>query len=84
MKYPLPEALLDSLKRIAAPKIPAFIQLHESEETLTSIRINPAKPSSVFLKEEAIAWSKTGKYLADKLKRRSTSLSTSTSYSTCL
>ena len=66
MKYPLPEALLDSLKRIAAPKVTAFVQLHESEETLTSVRINPAKPSSVFLKEEAIAWSTAGKYLEER------------------
>jgi NOL1/NOP2/sun family putative RNA methylase len=66
MKYALPEALLDSLMRIAAPKIPAFIQLHESEEMLTSVRKNPAKPSSVFLEEEGIAWSSTGKYLKER------------------
>jgi NOL1/NOP2/sun family putative RNA methylase len=66
MKYALPEALLDSLKRIAAPKVPAFIQLHESEEMLTSVRKNPAKPSSVFSEEEAIAWSSTGKYLIER------------------
>lgn len=66
MKYALPEALLDSLKRIAAPKVPAFIQLHESEETLTSVRKNEAKPSSVFLEEQAIAWSTAGKYLGER------------------
>jgi NOL1/NOP2/sun family putative RNA methylase len=66
MKYALPEALLDSLKCIAAPKVPAFIQLHESEEMLTSVRKNQAKPSSVFLEEEAIAWSSTGKYLIER------------------
>jgi NOL1/NOP2/sun family putative RNA methylase len=66
MKYALPEALLDSLKRIAAPKFPAFIQLHESEEMLTSVRKNPAKPSSVFLEAETIAWSSTGKYLPER------------------
>lgn len=66
MKYALPEALLDSLKRIATPKVPAFIQLHESEEMLTSVRKNPAKPSSVFLEAEAIAWSSTGKYLPER------------------
>ena len=66
MKYALPEALLDSLKRIATPKVPAFIQLHESEEMLTSVRKNSAKPSSVFLEAEAIAWSSTGKYLPER------------------
>jgi NOL1/NOP2/sun family putative RNA methylase len=66
MKYALPEALLDSLKRIASPDVPNFIALHESEETLTSVRINSSKPSSVFLEEEAIAWSSTGKYLTER------------------
>ncbi|MFM6954625.1 MAG: methyltransferase RsmF C-terminal domain-like protein [Sphingobacteriaceae bacterium] len=66
MKYALPEALIDSLKRIATPEVPTFIQLHKSEETLTSVRMNPSKPSSVFLKEEAIGWSTEGKYLAKR------------------
>jgi len=66
MKYALPEALLDSLKRIATPQVPAFIQLHESEDMLTSVRKNPAKPSSVFSEKETIAWSSTGKYLPER------------------
>ena len=65
----LPELLLSSLKAVKGFDKESFEKIHSSGEQITSIRINPFKPSETKASplggglEETVPWSKYGYYL---------------------
>ena len=70
MQHQLPLPLLDSLQDIKGFDAGSFIQSHESNKSLTSIRINPAKTfdfkDAVLQIEEKVPWSSSGFYLKER------------------
>ena len=65
----LPTGLITSLADARGFDKEAFIRVHESGEQITSIRINPAKITSVdtvFLAAEKVPWSSYGYYLPER------------------
>lgn len=70
MPHALPIELLDSLQRIKGFDEAGFIAAHKSESQITSIRVNPAKPSnsvnSTLLSAEKIPWCTNGYYLQER------------------
>lgn len=67
----LPPALLTSLQGLPGFSPEAFVQVHQSGEQLTSIRLNPAKtnglwPSDFAGTALAIPWTATGFYLPER------------------
>ena len=67
MSHSLPQDLLDSLERIEGFDIDAFVSVHQSNQQVTSIRLNPAKPFNMadasFNIQHQIPWSSHGFYL---------------------
>ena len=63
MPSQLPPAFLHSLHSLPGFDKPAFVQAHQTSEPLTSIRFNPAKPTTIFPDKKAVSWSNTGYYL---------------------
>jgi NOL1/NOP2/sun family putative RNA methylase len=59
----LPQALLNSLEGVKGFDEEAFINVHESEERVTSIRINPFKKSEIVNLKSKIPWVEHGYYL---------------------
>ena len=62
----LPKVFLESLNGIEGFDKDAFLKIHESEQQVTSIRINPNKPSAhhfEFPVDDKVPWSKFGHYL---------------------
>src|SRR5690606_24919169 len=43
-----------------------FIKSHEDTQQLSSIRINPYKPSAAFITDEIIPWCEDGRYLSKR------------------
>ena len=70
MHHQLPLPLLDSLQDIKGFDAGSFIQSHESNNSLTSIRINPTKTfdfkDAVLQIEEKVPWSSSGFYLNER------------------
>ena len=70
MHHQLPLPLLDSLQDIKGFDAGSFIQSHESNNSLTSIRINPTKifdfKDAVLQIEEKVPWSSSGFYLNER------------------
>ncbi len=70
MPHALPIELLHSLQRIKGFDEAAFIAAHTIENQITSIRVNPAKPSnsvnSTLLSAEKIPWCTNGYYLQER------------------
>ncbi len=66
----LPSALLQSLQNIPGFNEQAFTAIHESGEQVTSIRINPAKKSSLQTNDSRLStpvpWCSNGYYLASR------------------
>ena len=62
----LPEALLNSLKSVNGFDREAFINVHESGEQVTSIRINPNKKSEILNLKSKIPWTEFGYYLESR------------------
>src|SRR6187401_1669759 len=59
----LPQALLNSLEGVKGFDEVTFIKVHESEERVTSIRINPSKKSEIVNLKSKISWTDHGYYL---------------------
>ncbi|HUR65202.1 MAG TPA: hypothetical protein VMZ03_02525 [Chitinophagaceae bacterium] len=59
----IPLQLLESLKSVESFDKKTFEELHNSGEQVTSIRLNPAKPSKIENLRSKIPWSETGYYL---------------------
>ncbi len=70
MPHALPIELLDSLQHIKGFDEAAFIAAHTIENQITSIRVNPAKPSNSvidnLLSAEKIPWCTNGYYLHER------------------
>jgi 16S rRNA C967 or C1407 C5-methylase (RsmB/RsmF family)/NOL1/NOP2/fmu family ribosome biogenesis protein len=64
----LPEALIESLKDVKGFDERSFQDVHASHQQLTSIRINPAKPSELegLQVEGNVPWCDAGRYLATR------------------
>ncbi len=64
----LPQALIQSLQGVEGFNREAFIDVHQSGETVTSIRINPAKSPIANLPSpiNPVPWSQYGYYLAKR------------------
>lgn len=65
----IPELLIQSLHNTKGFNSKAFEALHESGETITSIRINPFKTTiekSAFNQYENIGWCENGYYLPER------------------
>jgi 16S rRNA C967 or C1407 C5-methylase (RsmB/RsmF family)/NOL1/NOP2/fmu family ribosome biogenesis protein len=67
---PLPPELLHSLQRVTGFDEEQFVRVHESEERVVSIRVNPSKVQvgiqSIFPGAVAVPWSKHGYYLPSR------------------
>jgi len=66
MSSKLPPALIRSLIEEYNIEEEEFITSHESGEQLTSVRINPFKPSNLFNYEEQVPWCENGRYLKQR------------------
>jgi NOL1/NOP2/sun family putative RNA methylase len=66
MSSKLPPALIRSLIEQYNIEEEEFISSHENGEQLTSIRINPFKPSNLFNSEELVPWCENGRYLKER------------------
>jgi NOL1/NOP2/sun family putative RNA methylase len=66
MSSKLPPALIRSLIEQYNIEEEEFISSHENGEQLTSIRINPFKPSNLFHAEELVPWCENGRYLKER------------------
>jgi len=56
MDISLPSSLLTVLNQSFGINKDLFLKTHEAAETITSIRLNPFKPSSLFQNEEPVKW----------------------------
>ena len=59
----LPAELLRSLEGVKGFDKEAFIAVHESEERITSIRLNPFKQSEIVNLKSKVPWTEQGYYL---------------------
>jgi len=66
MSNNLPSQLLKSLDEKFALDEKLFLEVHEAGESVTSIRLNPFKPSDIFGKAEQIPWTQYGRYLPER------------------
>lgn len=66
MSNKLPPALIKSLKEKYNIEEELFFEVHEAEEAITSIRLNPLKPITEFKQGELIPWTSQGRYLAER------------------
>ncbi len=66
MANSLPQSLLNKLEKHQGIDRDAFIQEHEEAKSITSIRLNPAKPDARFEGEEQVPWCLTGRYLPER------------------
>lgn len=66
MSQQLPSALLASLQTVKGFDEKAFIQVHQSGEQITSIRINPSKKTEIKNPKSEIPWNSHGYYLTER------------------
>lgn len=66
MSSKLPPALIRSLIEQYNIEEEEFITSHTSGEQLTSVRLNPFKPSSAFISESRVPWCNEGRYLSER------------------
>ncbi|MFD2598354.1 RNA methyltransferase [Sphingobacterium corticis] len=62
----LPNALIERLNKEPEFNMQAFLQVHEQEQKISSVRINPAKlknPQALFPQAESIPWCDRGYFL---------------------
>ncbi|WP_207535386.1 methyltransferase RsmF C-terminal domain-like protein [Desertivirga arenae] len=59
----LPSSLIRSLNEKFGLDQELFFRIHEEGESVTTVRLNPFKPSNAFLNAERIAWTEYGRYL---------------------
>jgi 16S rRNA C967 or C1407 C5-methylase (RsmB/RsmF family)/NOL1/NOP2/fmu family ribosome biogenesis protein len=64
----LPPALIQSLKDVEGFDETAFIDVHQADKQITSIRLNPAKPlhEANLPVESIIPWCPNGRYLSER------------------
>lgn len=64
----LPEKLLQSLENLPGFERKAFVQVHDSGELVTSVRLNPAKPVKhyAFDIKDPVPWNVHGYYLSGR------------------
>lgn len=61
----LPEPLLEKLDDIRGFDKEAFVKAHEAA-AVTSVRLNPAKPTDAFGNSEQVPWCSEGRYLPER------------------
>ncbi|MGI8634527.1 MAG: methyltransferase RsmF C-terminal domain-like protein, partial [Segetibacter sp.] len=69
MQQVLPPALIDSLTNLPGFDKNDFIGVHEDGRQVTSIRLNPLKPTDAIKKlpdQEDVPWCSTGRYLSER------------------
>jgi len=66
MSNKLPPALIRSLIAHYNIEEEKFISSHENAEQVTSLRINPFKPSNLFHAEEEVPWCAKGRYMKER------------------
>lgn len=66
MSLEIPVKLLDSLSVKFQIDPEQLRYTHQLQESITSVRLNPFKPSPLFQKEEPVKWSQFGKYLNER------------------
>ncbi len=66
MSNKLPSQLIKSLNEKFALDEKLFFEVHEAGESITSIRLNPFKPSKAFEEAENIPWAGFGRYLPER------------------
>jgi NOL1/NOP2/sun family putative RNA methylase len=66
MSSKLPPAFIRNLIEHYNIEEEEFISSHENGEQLTSVRINPFKPSNLFNSEEQVPWCENGRYLKER------------------
>jgi len=66
MSTNLPSQLIKSLNEKFALDEKLFFEVHEAGEKITSIRLNPFKPSGAFEEAENIPWTEFGRYLTER------------------
>ena len=66
--YQLPQALTDSLKTVEGFNEEAFIKLHNAQDVITSLRINPLKINELptAYSGHKVPWSAYGYYLSER------------------
>src|SRR5688572_1477632 len=63
----LPQQLLNSLSQLDDFNEDAFVEAHQEEKKITSIRLNPFKPIALeFNLAKPVAWSSNGFYLDER------------------
>ncbi|HEX6847692.1 MAG TPA: RsmB/NOP family class I SAM-dependent RNA methyltransferase, partial [Chitinophagaceae bacterium] len=62
----LPKNFIDSLRGTNGFNEDAFVKIHESEDRVTSIRINPFKESEIRNLRSKIPWARSGYYLESR------------------
>ena len=62
----LPHQLIQSLQNVKGFNQDTFIQVHQSGEQVTSIRLNPKKKSTGYNIQAQVPWSKDGYYLNER------------------
>jgi len=62
----LPSSLIRSLNEKFGLDQELFFKVHEEGESITSIRLNPFKPSEAFDTAEKIGWTEYGRYLKER------------------
>src|SRR6476661_7594189 len=64
----LPLELIDSLRNAPGFREEAFRSVHEEPESITSIRLNPSKPSAALkdMMDAPVPWCTTGFYLKSR------------------
>ena len=66
MSNNLPQALLENLKEKFTIDEKQFVAVHQFAESITSLRLNPFKPSDVFNNASHIPWAEFGRYLPER------------------
>lgn len=61
----LPQALLNKLEGVKGFEKEAFLYAHE-QAAVTSVRLNPKKPSEAFPSSEKVPWCNEGRYLEER------------------
>ncbi|MFZ9695559.1 MAG: hypothetical protein ACO3AY_06785 [Chitinophagaceae bacterium] len=62
----LPSLLIDSLEGIGGFDRECFLQRHQDQDTLTSLRLNPSKQAQLPFELTPVPWSQYGFYLKER------------------
>lgn len=69
MSKALPQSFIDSLNGIPGFNKDSFVSVHEERQSLTSVRLNPIKPTQSIAQlpiESIVPWCEEGRYLSER------------------